>query len=211
MVTLLMIIILFACVALLHAEGMWSNAIRLINVVTAALLAMNFFEPLAAWAEQSIKQEWSYLWDFISLWGLFVVFSMIFRTLTDRLSRVKVRFQDLVDRIGSAFFAVWIAWVMVCFTMVSIHLAPLSLNCLRGSFQPQEKMFFGLAAPDRQWLAFTQKMSQGAYQVSGSEAQRKKTVFDPRGEFMLKYATRRANLENNVKKNNTLTIRSGEF
>jgi hypothetical protein len=209
MVTLLIIIVLFACMALLHAEGIWSNAIRLINTVTAALLAMNYFEPLAAWAEQSIKPEWSYIWDFISLWGLFVVFSMIFRTLTDRLSRVRVRFQDLVDRIGGAFFALWVAWVMVCFTMVSIHMAPLSLNCLRGSFQPQEKMFGGLA-PDRQWLAFTQKMSLGAYQVTGTEAQRKKAVFDPHGEFMLKYATRRAKLENNVKRYNTLTIRPGE-
>ena len=45
--TLLMIIILFASVAMLYNDGMWSNAIRLINVVTAALLAMNFYEPLA--------------------------------------------------------------------------------------------------------------------------------------------------------------------
>ena len=30
-------------------DGLWSNAIRLVNVVFAGLLAMNFYEPLANW------------------------------------------------------------------------------------------------------------------------------------------------------------------
>jgi hypothetical protein len=132
--------------------------------------------------------------------------------LTDHLSRVKVKFQDLADRIGSAFFSLWIAWVMVCFTMVTFHTAPLAKNSLRESFQPEERMIFGLA-PDRQWLGFTQKMSQGPFNRSVSEAQWKaeKTIFDPQGEFLPKYATRRANLENNVKKNDSLLGRPGEM
>jgi len=200
MLTLLTVFLIFACVALLHIDSMWSNAIRLINVVTAALLAMNFFEPLANWLDQS-KPSLSYYADFIALWGLFIFFSVIFRTLTDRASRVKVKFNDLADRIGSAFFSLWISWVMVCFTMTTLHAAPLSKNFLGESFQPEERMFFSLA-PDRQWLGFTQKMSQGPYAHSVSEAEWKaeKTIFDPRGEFMPKYATRRANLENKFKK-----------
>ncbi len=209
MITLLIVVIIFACVALLHQDGMWSNAVRLINVVTAALLAMNFFEPLANWLEQW-KPEWTYLWDFLSLWGLFIVISLIFRVATDWVSPVKVQFSDLTNRIGSTFFSLWIGWIMVCLTMVSLHAAPLAKNSFRGSFQPEESMFFGFA-PDRQWLAFTQKMSQGPYDCSVSEAEWKaeKTIFDPRGEFMPKYATRRANLENNVKKSNSLSASSG--
>ena len=51
-VTVLMLAILFACAAMLYNDGMWSNAIRLINTITAGLLAMNFFEPAADWLEQ---------------------------------------------------------------------------------------------------------------------------------------------------------------
>ena len=47
----LMFVILVACVASLYTEGMWGNAIRLVNVVFAALLAVNFWEPLARFAE----------------------------------------------------------------------------------------------------------------------------------------------------------------
>ena len=41
LLTILLLVIIFACVAATFRDGMWSNAIRLINVVTAALLAVN--------------------------------------------------------------------------------------------------------------------------------------------------------------------------
>ena len=209
--TLLMFVIFFACVAMLYNDGMWSNAIRLINLITAALLAMNFFEPLADWLEKT-KPDYTFFWDFLSLWGLFIVFSLIFRQLTDRISQVKVKFLKKADQIGSGVLALWIGWVMVCFTLMSLHTAPLARNCLFGSFKTktEERMFLGFA-PDRQWLGFTQKMSQGPYDRSVSEAEWKaqKTIFDPRGEFLPKYATRRATLEGNVKSSGSLTNQPG--
>jgi len=197
--TVLMFIILFACAAMLYNDGMWSNAIRLINAITAGLLAMNFFEPVADWLEEQAP-TYGYFCDFVALWGLFFVFSLIFRLMTDRLSTVKVKFLKMAEQIGSGILALWIGWVMVCFTMVSLHTAPLARNCLAGSFKPEERMFLGFA-PDHQWLGFTQKMSRGPYERSVSEAEWKaeKTIFDPRGEFLPKYATRRATLESNVK------------
>ena len=202
--TVLMLVILFACAAMLYNDGMWSNSIRLINTITAGLLAMNFFEPVADWLEQQAP-TYGYFCDFIALWGLFIVFSLIFRLATDRLSNVKVKFLKMADQIGSGVLALWIGWVMVCFTMASLHTAPLARNCLAESFQPEERMFMGFA-PDRQWLGFTQKMSQGPYERSVSEAEWKaeKTIFDPHGEFLPKYATRRATLESNVKTKGTL-------
>ena len=67
LLTLLMLVILFAAVATLYTEGMWSNAVRLINVVMAALLATNYFEPLADWLEG--QGDWfrscTHYWDFL--------------------------------------------------------------------------------------------------------------------------------------------------
>jgi hypothetical protein len=200
MVTGLMFLILFASVAMLYSDGLWSNAVRLINVITAGLLAMNFFEPLADWLEQSVSPSYTFFWDFISLWGLFIIFSVIFRQLTDRLSTVKVKFLKVTDQIGSGILSLWIGWLMVCLVMTSLHTAPLAKNCLFEGFVPEEKMVMGFA-PDRQWLAFTQKMSEGPYERSAGE----KTMFDPHGEFLPKYATRRATLEGNVQSKGSLT------
>jgi len=196
--TLLLLVILFACVARLFAEGMWSNAIRLINVVTAALLAVNFFEPVARWLD-GMEPSYTYIWDFLALWGLFAVFMSVLRAATDQVSKVKVKFLGLADRIGSVVLALWIGWVMVCFTMMTLHTAPLGRNFLFDGFQAEQRMFFGLA-PDRQWLGFVQKQSMGAFAQSATpeEWQREKFVFDPQADFMPKYTARRAAVQKNI-------------
>jgi uncharacterized membrane protein required for colicin V production len=206
-ITLLMLLILFACVATLYADGLWSNAIRLINVVTAALLAMNYFEPLANKLDKW-QPTYTYLWDFVSLWLLFAVINMVLRLLTDSLSRVKVRFLKIVDRIGSALLSLWIAWVMVCFTLMTLHTAPLPRNFMGkdSGFKAEERMVGGMA-PDRQWLGFTQQMSRGPYaRSSGGE----NSMFDPQAVFMPKYTTRRNDLERQVQSSHTIRVRPGE-
>jgi len=167
MLTLLLVFIFAACVGFLYNEGMWGNAIRLVNVVTAALLATNYFEPAA-----QVLEDWfpsfTYFVDFLALWGLFAVLLAVLLAATDWVSRVKVRFVPIVKRNFLSFM---------------------------GGFQPEQRMFFGLA-PDRQWLAFTQKMSRGSFSRSGGRPD--ENVFDRRGEFMPKYASRRTNLEKNL-------------
>lgn len=207
LLTLLLLLIFFSCVAALYTEGLWSNAIRLINVVTAALLATNFWEPVAAWLD-GFNITFTYVWDFVALWGLFGLFTMVFRAATDYLSQVKVPVLKIADRIGSVVLACWIGWVMVCFATFTLHTAPLARNFMGGTFQPEQRMFLG-QAPDRQWLGFVQRVSLGAFCRSATEQQweKEETVFDPRGEFLPKYATRRAQLESHVAKSNTIRIR----
>jgi uncharacterized membrane protein required for colicin V production len=196
---LLMLVILFAVVATCFAEGMWSNAVRLVNVVTAALLAVNFFEPVARWLDGWDK-SYTYMWDFLALWGLFGIFLLIFRETTDRISRVNVRFLKIADRIGGLVLSMWVGYVMVCFTLMTLHTAPLGKNFLFEGFSTQTdaRMFFGMTAPDRQWLGFTQRMSAGAF--AGAEE------FDPNAEFMAKYFTRRADLEKHIAAKDTLRV-----
>jgi len=194
----LLFVIFIGCVATLYTEGMWGNAIRLINVVTAALLATNYWEPLATRLD-NWNHSYTYYWDFLALWGLFAVFMVIFRVATDFASRVKVRFLKIADQIGGGLFAAWIGWVMVCFATMTLHTAPLAKNFMWGGFQPEQRMFMGLA-PDRKWLGFMQKVSRGAFCRSATPAEweQEKYVFDPRAQFMPKYATRRANLEAHI-------------
>jgi hypothetical protein len=194
----LMLVVLFACVATCLNEGIWSNAIRLINVVTAALLAMNFFEPIARALDRWDK-SYTYIWDFLVLWGLFAVFMLVMRLATDGVSRVKVRFLKIVDRIGSGVLSVWIGWVMVCFTLMTLHTAPLARNFMFEGFETgtENRMMWGLA-PDRQMLGFMQKSSLGVF------SRMEPRPFDPNADFMPKYATRRSNLEEHVNRTNSL-------
>ncbi len=197
-VTLLMVVVLFACAAMLLAEGLWSNAIRLINVVTAALLAFNFFEPLAGWMAEQMP-SYSYACDFVALWGIFSVASIVLLAITGAASKVKVKFLKPVDQAGSALAAVWIGWVMVGFTLATLHTAPLARTFLDGGFKAEEKMLYGMS-PDRQWLAFVQSASKGVYAQSAPEASPEKYIFDPKAKFMPTYASRRTVLESNIKK-----------
>jgi hypothetical protein len=184
-----MLVILAACIGVLYPEGLWSNAVRLVNVVTSGLVAMNFFEPLARWIETwgEFFESATYFWDFISLWVLFGMSMILMRVGTDWISRVKVRFLKAADRAGSAVFATLIGWVMVCFVMATLHTAPLAPNFLFGGFDPSRRML--LVGPDRQWLGFVQHASKGPF------ARSEKVVFDENNQFMIKYNNRRGSLE----------------
>ncbi|MDZ7617195.1 MAG: CvpA family protein [Patescibacteria group bacterium] len=205
------IVIFATCMALLYQDGMWGNAVRLINVVTAALLATNYFEPLAAYLD-GLQPSYTYLWDFLALWGLFAVFLVVFRAATDSISKVQVRFLKIVDQVGSVVFSAWIGWVLICFTAFSLHLAPLGREFLGGSFKSEERVEGNGA--ELYWLGFVQSVSRGAFcrELSEAEATENKyasrqeknpaeanlAVFDRTGGLLPKYATRRARLQSYV-------------
>ena len=190
--TLALLVVFLAVVAMLIREGLWSNAIMFFNVMTAAMLASNYFETLADW----LTRKWpsfTYLWDFISLWAIFSLVLIVIRLLTDKISRVKVRFKLPVEYAGGIFFALWVGWIMVCFTTFSLHTAPLARNSFGGDFQetPSSNMFFGLA-PDKQWLGWMYTMSfDGSLARGRDEGDTTTNVFDPKGDFILRYAARR--------------------
>jgi hypothetical protein len=195
---LLMFALLFAVVATCFAEGIWSNVVRLVNVVTAGLLAMTFFEPLSDWLDTQ-QPSYTYLWDFVTLWALFAVFLVIFREITDHVSRVQVRFLKMVDRAGSVAISFLIGWVVVCFTLTTLHTAPLGRTFLWGAFatDSEQRMIAG-TGPDRMWIGFTRNLSTGAF--AGIDE------FNSEDEFMPKYHSRRKCIEENVKKVDSLRV-----
>jgi hypothetical protein len=196
MLNILFCIIILACLGFLFNEGIWANAVRLINVVVACLLAMNYFQPLASWLSEK-QPTFTFLWDFLSLWAIFCIALVAFRVVTDRVSRVKVRFLGIADRIGSGVLAVWIAWVLICFTLTTLHAAPLGKNFLFGSFQSDQPMFLGFMSPDKQWLGFVQQVSQGVF-FNGSEA--------PLTTYVKDYEMRRGDLENYAAKSGSIRL-----
>jgi hypothetical protein len=192
---LLLLIVLLATVAMLFREGMWSNAVGLINTVTAGVLATNYFEPATRYLSETVPYM-DYNWDVLVLGILFAAAYFVLRTVTIAASRHRVRFHPLADQIGSIVLAGWIGWGAVCFVTFALHTSPLARNFLSEGFQPEKRMFFGLA-PDRQWLGFVHKLSNGgSWGANQTDEEGNVTsAFDPRGEFMPKYASRRSYLE----------------
>jgi hypothetical protein len=94
-----------------------------------------------------------------------------------------------VELAGSILLSAVVGWVLVCFIATTIHLAPLPRTAFGGGFDPNKRMVFGLA-PDIKWLAFTFKTTSGALSRGGEQ-----TAFDPQGQFITVYNSRRAALE----------------
>ena len=91
--------IFFGCFAMLFNNGLWTNTLILVNVLTAGLIAMNYFEPLASFFD---KQEPSltYVWDFVAIWLMFGVAMTVLRVATDFASMLKVKFFMPVEKAG---------------------------------------------------------------------------------------------------------------
>ena len=182
---IVLILIFLICVAMLWNEGTWSNAITLVNVLLAGLLATNYFEPAASFLEQRLPQ-FTYLLDYLAMWGVFFLSFTILRAVTDAISKTQVKFKLPIEQTGRVLTAAAVGWVVVCFTLASLHTAPLARTAFRGGFQaePMSNNFLGMA-PDRMWLGFVQSRSEGALALSPPRA------FDGDGEFIFKYGGRR--------------------
>lgn len=185
----LLLVIGIAVFGTIMREGLWSNAITLVNVITASLIATNFWEPIASTLDEQVPSA-TFLWDLVVLWLLFTIVLLILRLCSDSVSKVRVRFKKPVELFGGLFLAGWVAWVSICFTAMTLHTAPLSREFLFGGFRAEERMMFGLA-PDRRWLGFVQRMSLGPFSRVAPQDDPNAHVFDRHSEFMIKYAARR--------------------
>jgi uncharacterized membrane protein required for colicin V production len=188
-VDLFLTIVFIICFASTAMQGVWNNAITLVNVVLAAMLATNYWEPVASWLD-NWNHRYTYLWDFLAIWLVFGAAFLILRAFSDKMSQIKVRFFKWVDWVAGILLSAWASWIMVCFTAMSLHLAPLAPSFMLGSFQPQPEstMFMGMA-PDRQWLALVQKVS------GGSLGRLETAKFDADAEIIPKYRSRRVHLQ----------------
>ncbi len=187
--------ITLACVAMLGLQGIWQSLVTLFNVMMAVVLALNYYEPATTWLDSKMP-SYSYLLDVLVMWSFFAVFFAISTFLTNVVSKVKVRFLKPIDLAGGIIISLWVAWILISFTMTSLHTAPLARNSFGGAFQPEpdSRMFMGLA-PDRKLLALMHKLSTGSFAKSPPADDPDRYVFDPEGNFILTYGGRRATFE----------------
>ena len=203
MVAFIIILSFLLIIASTWWMGFWSNLLMLINFLLSAMLASSFFEPVATRMENSLP-SFTYLCDFIALWGIFIVSFIVLRGVTEILSSIRLKFDPITEMIGRSVMSIWLAGCFVCFASFSMHLAPLP----PASFQKDVQARFLGMGPDRQWLAFIQSRSRGAlseaqdnsildsYKLEDhpDDAEQNKRVFDPYARYIFTYHTRRQKL-----------------
>ena len=82
-------------------EGLWSNTITLVNIIISGLVAFGFYSPLAIYLDEMLDGEYTYLLDFVTIWGLFVITMLVCRIGDGSGFRKRgMRFKNPIDPIG---------------------------------------------------------------------------------------------------------------
>lgn len=148
------------CVA---SEGAWGAVFMLFSVLFSGLVAMNFFEPFADFLENTISNspDMHYRWDIIALVGLFVGGVLLLRTATEKLMPTLVLVHPLAYDATRWICGAATGYVTMAFLLTALHTAPLPREFI--GFTPERQNLFNMAAPDRQWLGFTQYVSERVF------------------------------------------------
>jgi len=178
------------------AEGAWGAAAVFLSVLLSGLVAMDFFEPLANLLESMFPVEWAGRVDFIALVSLFAGGVFGLRTLSERLAPGFIAVNSRVYDVFRWGFALATGYVTMAFLLTALHTAPLPREFM--GFAPERKNFFGLTAPDREWLGFVQYVSEKSMRSSEDGRIFDGTSYRFRTQsnliwptFIFRYATRR--------------------
>jgi uncharacterized membrane protein required for colicin V production len=121
---ILMFAVFFAGFAMTVNEGLWNNAITLLCVILAAMIAVPGGLMLSAYvieqAEPSPENAWAF--KFASLWGVYFAAVMILRLVTDRLSRVRVRFFKPLDAGGGILLGLVVSLMLTSFAALMLFI-----------------------------------------------------------------------------------------
>jgi uncharacterized membrane protein required for colicin V production len=147
--------------AMMVREGLWSNSIKLVNIITSGLVAFGFYSPLTIYLDEMTGGSNTYWLDFVIIWALFVVTMVILSELTKRASRTRMRFKNPIDPVGGPLVGLIAAWVLSAFVMATLHASPMPRDAFSGKLvAPAEvNSAFALTAPDAGWLKFVDRVA----------------------------------------------------
>src|SRR6267154_6781010 len=96
LILVLIIAVVTWCVA---SEGAFGAGLTFLCVLFSGFLAMNFFEPAAAFLDQMGSGVKDYS-DFVALVGLFALFTFLGRLATDNIAPTEIEFDARVYQAG---------------------------------------------------------------------------------------------------------------
>ena len=160
MIDILLLAIIAVVTWCVASDGVWGAAITFVSILLSGLLAMNLFEPVANFMATNVLSSyaWQMRWDIIALLGIFSGGVFGLRALGEKLLPTYAEVHPLLYDIGRWTLGLASGYVVMAILLTSLHTAPMPREFL--GFTPERNNLFLVAAPDRQWLAFTQYVSE---------------------------------------------------
>ncbi len=119
--------VLFAGIAMTVNEGLWNNAIALISVILGGLIAIFLGVPvgniLVEQADPSSANAWYFI--FASVWSVFLFSVLVIRVVAERISRTRVRFITLFDKIAGPIVGILVAVMFTSFATYTLDRLPI--------------------------------------------------------------------------------------
>ena len=177
MIDVLLLLIFAGVTWAVAGEGPFGAALVLISIVLSGLLAMTLFEPAAEMMQGIMgSYEWQHRWDIITFLGLFSLSVWGFREATERMMPTTLQVAGLMYEsrwlLGAAS-----GYAMMAILLTAMHTAPLGREFV--GFKPERSNLFDAVAPDRQWLGFTQFVSERVMRAGPNEAIFDGEVYSP--------------------------------
>lgn len=126
-VCVLLIFVFFAGVAMTVGEGLWSNTVNLLCLLISIPTALGMGLPLGVWMFEQADTGDDYLWyfAFAGVWLVFFATLLVLRELTNRISRVRVRFIPQLEMVAGPLMGLAIAIIFTSFLAVTIINMPM--------------------------------------------------------------------------------------
>jgi hypothetical protein len=176
----------------LMSEGLWGSALMFFNVLFAALISFNFYEPLAQLIVDQAGPESiiSSFADSVCMMVLYVVSLLLLRLATETITPAMVRFPTPLYHLGRVVFGFGGAVIMIAMLLLGYQASPVQKKML-GVIDYKHAPFYKERF-DRDFLAFFQYTTGYTFARNGAgdadparEFPNRPMLFDPRGEWLL--------------------------
>ncbi len=127
-ITVMLGFLFFAGMAMTVNEGLWNNAIALLNVILAGLLGIVVGIPLGVWALGQSGKPADFTWHFVlaGIWIVFAISVLLFGLAAKSASNVRVRFIPMLDKIAGPLMGLMVAVMLTSFTAYTLERVPIS-------------------------------------------------------------------------------------
>lgn len=123
---------IFATFAMMVRDGLWSNAILLLQVILSGLLAFGLYQPLTVFVDEKTGGEYTYALDIVILWAVYALSMTLLKAVCDALSTTKMQFPEALDSAVGPLVGLVAGVVLAGIVGASLHVAPLPKDGLGG-------------------------------------------------------------------------------
>jgi len=125
--TVMLIFLCFASIAMTVNEGLWNNTIALLNIMLAGLLAIFGGVPLGSFLLMQSGKPPTFAWFFVfaCVWFVFAVSVTAMHLATSRSSRVRVRFLPVLDKVVGPLMGILVAIMLTSFSAYTLERVPI--------------------------------------------------------------------------------------